>query len=170
MAAREKKKRTREHIIADMSLHYLAYRVARCGYTFRAEVADYGYDGYIVTFDGDGLVENGNIFVQLKATDKLKVSASGSEIKFRISKRDIRHWQDEPFPVYLIVYDAQMRRAYWLYLQHYFEATGIRAEKLTNDSLTLRIPARNVVNLAAIKRWRRNKEQALRRIGAIEHG
>lgn len=168
MPGHTRKARTREHIIADMSVHYLAYRVVRCGYTFQPPEADYGYDGSIVTFDQDGQVENAMIFVQLKATDNLKRSSDG-KIKFSISKSDIDLWQDEPFPAYLVVFDATERKAYWLYLQQYFEANGIRAGNIKGKSLTLKIPAKRIVNLAAIRRWRRHKQTILRKLGAVDH-
>jgi len=164
-----KKTRTRGHIIADMSVHHLGYRVVRCGYTFQATEADYGYDGSIVTFDKDGQVENANIWVQLKATESLRKSADGSKIRFSISNRDIKHWQDEPFPAYLVIFDAKDRKAYWLYLQRYFQKHNVRAETMTHESLTVEASAKRIVTLAAVRRWRRHKERVLKKLGAVDH-
>jgi hypothetical protein len=52
-----------------------------------------------------------NPVVQLKACDKIKTSADGNTIRFRIARKDIRLWQDEPFPVYLVVFDAKTEKA-----------------------------------------------------------
>jgi hypothetical protein len=67
-----RKSRVRKHVIADMSLPHLAYIIVSCMFTIEATRSDYGYDLSILTFDTAGQYENGNMFVQLKATDKLK--------------------------------------------------------------------------------------------------
>ena len=67
----KRKQRTRQHVIASMSLHHVAYTVVKCGYTLEATQSDYGYDGLLFTYGDTGEVENGNIFVQLKATDNI---------------------------------------------------------------------------------------------------
>jgi hypothetical protein len=67
-----RKLRTREHVIADLSLHHLSGPVFRAGFTIEAHHMDYGIDAHIETFDADGAVENGLIFVQLKATDNIE--------------------------------------------------------------------------------------------------
>jgi hypothetical protein len=84
-----RKTRVRKHVIADMSLHHLAYIIASCTFTIEPTRADYGYDLSVFTFDAAGRYENGNVFVQLKATDTLKLDPTTREIKFRISKRDV---------------------------------------------------------------------------------
>ena len=78
-----KKRRTREHVIADMSVHHLGYLIVRCGFTFDVIKADYGYDGYIFTYDSQGEIENSNIFVQLKVTDAVKLSKDQKRVLFR---------------------------------------------------------------------------------------
>jgi hypothetical protein len=117
--AAERKQRTREHVIADMSFHHLGYRVVQCGFTFEADKADYGYDGAIFTFDKHGQIENSYMFVQLKATDKTKFSSDRKRVIFRVSRKDINLWQDEIVPVCLIVFDAKRETAYWVYFQRH---------------------------------------------------
>ena len=78
-----RKTRVRKHVIADMSLYYLAYIIASCTFTIEPTRADYGYDPTIYTFDDAGQYENGNVFVQLKATDKPKVDPNTGEVIFR---------------------------------------------------------------------------------------
>jgi hypothetical protein len=94
LAVATKKRRTREHIIADMSVHYLGYLIVRCGFTFGVIEADYGYDGFIFTYDDQDEVENSNMFVQLKATDAVRLSKDQQRVRFRLSKKDISLWQD----------------------------------------------------------------------------
>ena len=45
-----RKTRVRKHVIADMSLYYLAYIIASCTFTIETTRADYGYDLTIYTF------------------------------------------------------------------------------------------------------------------------
>lgn len=153
-----RKKRTREHVIADMSLHHLGYRVVECGFTMEGVVSDYGYDATVFTFDRSGQMENGNIYVQLKATEAIKLSVNGRTVRFSISKKDLNLWQDEFMPVYLVVFDVRRGVAYWVYLQQYLEKNGISAARLTK-SLTVKIDVRNVVDAKAIHGWRADKQK-----------
>ena len=61
------------------------------------------------------------IFIQVKATDTLPLLADGERIAFSVSEIDLALWLREPMPVILVLYDAQMNVAYWLYVQAYFE-------------------------------------------------
>jgi hypothetical protein len=164
----KRKLRVRKHVIADMSLHHLAYIIVSCTFTVELTRDDYGYDLTIYTFDTDGQYENGNIFVQLKATDKLNVDSMSGEIKFRISKRDILTWEAEPFPVYLVVFDATRGKAYSIYLQRYFKKSRISSGTLDTASLEIRLPNREV-DAGTIRTWRVDKNAVLKGIGAAIH-
>lgn len=164
----ERKKRVRAHVIADMSLHHLAYTVVSCSFTVETTKADYGYDLSIFTFDGAGHYENGNVFVQLKATDSLKVDNGASQIKFRLNKRDILTWEDEPFPAYLVVFDAKHGKAYCIYLQQYLSTKGISSRTMKGDSVEVRLPATEI-DIGTIQRWRNDKNAVLKQIGAVQH-
>ena len=72
-----RKRRTREHVLADLSANHVERHALLCGYSVERRVHDYGIDLTILTYDTDGNVENGQILVQLKATDHLKVIAEG---------------------------------------------------------------------------------------------
>jgi hypothetical protein len=168
-AVASKKRRTRAHIIADMSIHHLGYLIVRCGFTFEATVKDYGYDGHITTFDSQGEVENLYMFFQLKATDKVKLSGDQKHVLFRISKKDMKLWQDEIPPVYLVLFDAKNEKAYWVYLQKYFEEKGLRAENITTDTVNVELDVTHTVDEQVIKSWRDDKSRRLTRIGYIPH-
>jgi hypothetical protein len=163
-----RKTRVRKQVIADMSLHHLAYIIVSCTFTIEPTRADYGYDLSVFTFDGAGQYENGNIFVQLKATDKLRVDQATNEIKFRISRRDILTWESEPFPVYLVVFDAARGKAYSIYLQQYFADAGISSATMTGASVEVRLPNREV-DVGTVQRWRADKNAVLKQMGAVTH-
>jgi Domain of unknown function (DUF4365) len=168
--AADRKRRTREHVIADMSFHHLGYLVVQSGFTFEANKADYGYDGAIFTFDNDGRIENSYMFVQLKATDKIRLSSDRKRVLFRVSKKDISLWQDEIVPVYLVVFDAKRERAYWAYFQRYIERKGIKASKLRTETVTIELDTAKVVNRRTVASWRRDKAEVLAKIGKVNHG
>jgi hypothetical protein len=165
----DRKRRVRKHVIADMSLHHVAYRIAKCGFTFEATKADYGYDGWMFTFDPNGEAENGNVFVQLKATDSIRNYKNTKDFSFRLTKKDLDLWQAEAFPVYLILFDAMAEIAYWLYLQNYLQAHGISSHNLVAQSVAVRIDATQIVDVNAIHGWQVAKANVLAGMGAISH-
>src|SRR5437016_12354570 len=96
-----KKKRTRQHVIADLSANHVERQALLCGYSVERRVHDYGIDLVILTYDAQGNVENGEILVQLKATDHPRLLSKGRYIACRIKRADLRTWLHEPWPVIL---------------------------------------------------------------------
>ncbi|MCI0459966.1 MAG: DUF4365 domain-containing protein [Gemmataceae bacterium] len=78
-----RKRRTREHVIADLSVNHVERLVLRCGWTAERSRHDYGIDLFVETYSAEGEVQNGRILLQLKATDSLKRSADGTIQRFR---------------------------------------------------------------------------------------
>lgn len=91
-----------------------------CVHAAERVVHDYGMDLMLWTFAANGEIENGQVFLQLKATDNLPLLADGTTIAFPVSRRDIHYWISETMPCILIVYDAIEEAGYWLHLQGYF--------------------------------------------------
>ena len=54
-----RKRRTREHVIADLSVNFVERQVLLCGHTVERVRADYGYDLLLSTYDPKGEVETG---------------------------------------------------------------------------------------------------------------
>ncbi len=156
-----RKRRTREHVIADLSVHHVEGFVLRCGWTVERKRHDYGIDLYMETYNAAGEVENGWVRFQLKATDALKRSADGTVIPLRLEWRDLLFWVNEQQPVILVRYDAQEDRAYWLYVQEYFrrESWGERAAMAS--TVTVRIPAGNVLDVASVRQFARFRDERL---------
>lgn len=165
-----RKKRPREHIIADLSVNYVERYVLLCGYSVERIEYDYGYDLVIFTYNAGGEIENGQIYVQLKATDSLSILADQKTITFTITRSDLELWLVEPMPCILIVYDAKNSQAYWLYIQAYFES--IEGFDLANvgDSVTVRLSKENILNIQAIKIFAKFKNNVLSQLkGVIRH-
>jgi hypothetical protein len=165
----KRKRRIRRHVIADLSFHHVAYQVVKCGFTIEATRSDYGYDGSIFTYNSRGEIENGTIFVQLKATDRITRYKRPRAFSFPIEKRDVDLWRDEPFPVYLILFDATSEVAYWRYLQEYLETEPVAAFKKPEFSLRVQMNASQIVDAKSIHEWRRHKARVLASIGSISH-
>ncbi len=165
----ERKQRTRRHVIASMSLHHVAYTIAKCGYTLEATQSDYGYDALLFTYSDSGEVENGNIFVQLKATDHISKYRKRKSFSFSVGKKDVDLWQDEPFPVYLILFDASAEAAYWLYFQKYLQINGVRASGIKGNSISIEMDAAQIVDENSVHGWRADKSEVLAQIGSMKH-
>jgi hypothetical protein len=63
------KTRTRQHVIADLSVNYLERFILLSGYTLHRVHFDYGYDLAMTTYNQLGEVQPGLAFFQVKATD-----------------------------------------------------------------------------------------------------
>lgn len=163
-----RKTRVRAHVIADMSLHHLACMIVSATYAVEPTRTDYGYDLSVFTFDELGLYENGNFFIQLKATDRLKLDKRTHEARVRITRRDILTWESEPFPVYLVVFDARAEQAYSVYLQRYLAEAGISSATVTGQTIEIRLP-RQKVDVTTVRDWRDDKNAVLMQMGAVTH-
>ena len=122
MARLRRKRRTREHVIADLSVHHVEGHVLRCGWVVERVAHDYGIDLELHTFDRSGQVQEGEVLLQIKATDRLRRRSGETPVSFRVDRRDVVRWRAELFPVILILFDARKDVAYWLYVQSYFRA------------------------------------------------
>jgi hypothetical protein len=156
-----RKRRTREHVIADLSVNFVERQVLLCGYSVERVFHDYGYDLVLFTYNAKGEVENGCVFLQVKATDRLRVLSRQQAIPFRVTQSDLRHWLNEDMPVILIVYDAQADVAYWLHLRSHLasEASGYILK--ARGTTTVYLPLANRLDPAAVRSIAQLKTAAL---------
>ncbi len=150
-----RKQRTRQHVIADQSANYVERFIIDEGHTVQAFERDYGYDLLLSTYDEEGYLEPGSIYLQLKATETMKRVGSG--YVFDVDIRDSNLWILERAPVILILFDASRRRAYWLHVQAFFREEVGRQPKKGAKSVRVRVPARQVVHRRAVAKWRELK-------------
>lgn len=163
-----RKKRTREHVIADLGVNHVERAILRCGFSVERVSHDYGVDLYMFTYDEEGEAENGLVFLQLKATDHLKLRADGAAVLFRVERADLDRWLAEPLPVVLVVYDARADRAYALYVQAHF-ASRNKVRKAAEKSVTVHIPRENVFAEEAVRRFAAAKAAVLRQMKEVQH-
>lgn len=164
-----RKQRTRQHIIADLSANHVERHIFSCGFAAELRWYDYGIDMTLYFYSPNGEPQNEQVFLQLKATDHLKLSHDGKKIVFRLDCRDLDYWLHAPSPVILVVYDAKAEKAYWLYVQAHFEAdTSLKAWK-TQRTITVKLPMENVVDKSAVLRFQRYNNDVMQQLGKIHH-
>lgn len=163
-----RKRRTREHVIAAQSVNHVERFLIDEGHTAERFASDYGYDLVLYTYDKEGYAEEGSLYLQLKASERLRASADS--IVFDMDMRDYNRWMREPMPVILILFDAAARRAYWLYVQRYFAENPSRKPRPKAKTVRVHVPKRQIVNRAAIRTMRTFKEEVLKQLeGVIDH-
>jgi hypothetical protein len=119
-----RKQRTRQHVIADLSVHHLERFILEEGHTAQRLSSDYSYDVLLRTFDEEGYAEPGMVLIQLKAAESLK--SVGVNYVFDVDIRDYNLWIREEMAVILILFDAGRKRAYWLAVQRFFKEDAAR--------------------------------------------
>ena len=165
-----RKRRTRQHVIGDLSRNHVERYVLLCGCTAERVEHDYGFDLVLFTYDERGEIENGHVFIQLKATESLRLLGDQDTIAISVDRRDLALWLSEPMPVILIVYEARDDRAYWLYVQAYFESRPEFDLKSAGDTMTVHIQRSRLVNEDAIRNFARYRDDVLAQAqGVIRH-
>jgi hypothetical protein len=157
--ASERKRRTREHVLADLSANYVEKQALLCGFAVERVRLDYGIDLMVQTFNRRGEVENGWIPFQLKATDRIKLVDGGSAVSCRIDRADLRHWLNESQPVILALYDARADVAYWLFVKGYFEEFPGFDLARCGKRVTVTIPRSNGLDRGAMRDLARLKNE-----------
>lgn len=151
------KQRTREHVIADLSVHQVEGFILREGHTAQRLDHDYGYDLVVITYDTKGYVEPGALFIQLKAAEHLQTV--GPDCVFDLDIRDYNLWTISRVPVVLVLYDATKECAYWLPVQRYFTEDATRRPKKRAKTIRVRVPITQRVDGAAVTQMREFKNQ-----------
>lgn len=164
-----RKTRTREHVIADLSVNFLERQALWCGYSVERIAHDYGIDLFVHTYNDEGQVEPGRLLFQLKATDKPRLVRDGKTIAFQVETADLNWWLRELMPVILILYDGQADAAYWLYIQQHFSGQKASLLKKSQRHLTIHLPLINRLDPAAVKQLAALKQGIVERLGKLSH-
>jgi hypothetical protein len=152
--------RTRAHINATLSINLLEYYIALTGCTAERQQHDYGYDLVLTFYDNNGYYQNGHVFVQAKAAERLKPSWDGATIPCVVETKHMTTWRGNPYPVILAIYDASRHEAYWLHLN---PIIGMEGANIGHRQTTVHVPTNQQVDDAAIREWRRLRDAALKR-------
>jgi hypothetical protein len=152
--------------IADQSIHHVEGFVIDAGHTVQRLDSDYGYDLLLFTYDEQGYLEPGLVYLQLKAAESLR--AVGTSYVFDLDIRDYNLWMLDNMPVMLILFDARRRRAFWIAIQHYFREDDARQPKKGAKTVRVRVPVRQLINRRAVAKMRELKRAALGERKGIE--
>jgi hypothetical protein len=155
-----RKRRTREHVIEDLSENHLELKVLLQGHVQGRPERDYGVDVTMFHFADNGEIENGEVRFQLKATEKLKVIEKGKVISFPIRTGDLHYWAMEIHPFILVVFDVSRDNAFWLHIQEYVAECpdGVDPE---NEEVSVHIPMSNKLTRASIDHFRKISLQVI---------
>jgi hypothetical protein len=145
-----RKRRTREHILADLSTNHVEKWALQCGFAVDRLRKDYGLDLAVFTFDAQGFLESGVIWIQIKATDHLKKAANGGAVVVRLDRRDVLAWIGEAYPVILVLYDANEDRGFWISIHSHFGDASAFA-RLRGKTVSISVPTVNVVTAEAFR-------------------
>ncbi|MCI0463158.1 MAG: DUF4365 domain-containing protein [Gemmataceae bacterium] len=165
--AAARKRRTREHIIADLSVNHVERQALLCGFSVERVRHDYGIDLILSTYNKKGEVESGEILLQVKATDWAQYVGKGQSVAYRLDRTDLHTWLGQPLPVILVVYDAPADRAYWLYVQAYFAKRPDFNLKRAGATVTVRIPTANVLDPSAVRTFGGYRDRILAQTSGV---
>lgn len=164
-----RKRRTRQHIIADLAVNHVERRALLCGFVVERLVHDYGIDLEVFTFNPRGEIEEGKILLQVKASDRPDIRPQSATLTFRTDRRDLVSWLNQPMPVVLIVSDVGRDSAYWLYVQSYFAKLEDFNLFTAGKTVTVQIPLGNRVNRTAMRRFARFRDRVLEQMREMIH-
>src|SRR5688572_24993994 len=104
----KRKRRTREHVIAALSVNFLERKILERGHKLdRPSEMEYGIDATMFHFAEDGATENGEVRFQLKATDNLRMIEKGKFIAVVVDIANFNSWiWGFVHPFILVIYDA----------------------------------------------------------------
>lgn len=160
-----RKRRTREHVIADLSVNHVERLILRCGWVPRRMNPDYGIDLYMETYNKHGEIENEGVWFQLKANESVNVVTRKKAIAVRMEWRDLLFWLNERMPGILVIYDATQEKAWWLHLQESLRGLKPKKTRPLTRTATLHVPLSHVLDESAIQRFADLRDAALEKKG-----
>ena len=154
-----RKRRTRQHMIADLGVHHVEWLILQEGHTFQRLSSDYGYDLVLFTYDAKGYLEPGLVFIQVKASEELQ--SVGGAFVYDLDIRDYNLWVREEWPIVLTLFDATQAEAFWLPVQRYFRAAETGQPRKGAKTVRVRVPSNKPIDRQAIREMRELKWEAL---------
>jgi len=158
-----RKRRTREHVIEDLSENHVERRVLLEGHLLRRPERDYAVDVTMFHFADNGEIENGEVRFQLKATDHLKTIEQGAIISFPVKTGDLHYWALEIFPFILVVFDVKADKAYWLEVREYVALHPDIVDP-NRETANVHIPVSNELTVKSIEHFRTKSLQIVKRL------
>jgi hypothetical protein len=131
----------------------------QCGYVIERMRHDYGIDLELKTFNERGERERGDIHIQVKATDRLRLRPTQTAFSFRVDRANLVDWVYELEPVILIVFDAKKKRAYWVCIQEFSGDPENLNFFAFGKSVSVRVPVANRLSPNAMRKIARLRDE-----------
>ncbi len=160
----KRKRRTRKHIIEDLSRNYVERYVLLCGYVLERHIHDYGIDCQMFTYNTRGEVKNGYVLFQLKASDKPRYINGRDKISVTLSYADLSYWLDEIHPVIIVLYDAMIGKAYWVHIQHYHKNVEDLSPPEGRKTKNIHVSTKNEIDKIAVRQFSKLNEKLYRQL------
>ena len=144
----ERKRRTRQHVIADLGVNHVERAILRCGWAAEKVDYDYGIDLYAQVFDDSGFMMPLRIPIQVKSSDRPRRLKDGRHIAVQLEVAHVRGWVLESVPAILVVYDASADEAYWLHLQQHFSGRPVAGDQV---SVVVQVDVGNIFDERAVR-------------------
>jgi hypothetical protein len=165
-----RKRRTKNHVIAELAANHFERYALKCWFALDRVQHDYGLDGALYTYQSTGEPEEGFINVQFKASEHIKYNKDGTFASFPIEQAHLSEWLCEPFPVLLVLYDVNIEKSYWVYVQRYFELIHGFSLDEKQKTYTVRLPVNQSVDEASMHIFAGFKHSVLQQLnGVISH-
>jgi hypothetical protein len=157
-------------VIADLAVNHAERQGLMCGYSLERILHDHGLDLVMFTYNVNGEMDDGEILLQVKGTERARRVQGDRNISIRVSRSDVQGWLRKAMPVILIVYDASVDAAYWLYVQNYFESLPGFNLFQAGETITVHLPVSQVLTPAAVRQFASFRDHVLGQIGgSIQH-
>ena len=157
-------------MIAEMAANHFERYALKCGFSLERSQHDYGLDGGLNTYKRNGETEDGFIHVQFKASENIKYDKNGTSASLSIERAHLSEWLSEPYPVILVLYDVKIEKAYWVYVQRYFELIRGFSLDRARKTYTVKFSVNQSIDEAAMRMFASFKHLILQRIyGVISH-
>lgn len=90
-------------------------------------------------------------------------------IVVRLQRADLVVWLRQVMPVILVVYDARMDLAFWLYVQRFFEEQEEFNIFLAGKTISVPVPLSNVLNAESVSVFRLYLRRVLSQTKEVRH-
>lgn len=157
-------RRTREHVIEEMSVNFLERKVLQRGHQLVPAIRrEYGCDATMFHFSPKtGAIENGEIRFQLKATDHL--DRRKKHVTCRVSTKHLHYWywEAQQFPFVLVLYDAKKHEGYWIAIRQYVDDLQLDLSP-EQQTIEIQIPWKNKITVRTVDMFRALSLQRINR-------
>ena len=133
--------------------HQVSDRFEEFGWSAKTLTPDSGED-LLVEVQDNYCATGLHFFVQIKSPATLK--SKNGQVVYGIKTKDLKHWNDKNFPVFLIVWDVQKRQGYWHCVDEILaDLSKRRPNWAAKTTVEVHIPQGNLTDNSGLLRLRK---------------